>query len=214
MIKLAIADDHPAIREGLNAMLVKMGFEILMLAEDGADLVQKLSEAPQLPDICIMDINMPNLDGFKATEILKERWPEIKVLVVTVHNEDRYFIRMVKCGACGYLYKSARAEQYREAIMNVHQLGLHFSDAEMRNFIRSIKNEEIAPVQLTPIEEQIVKLCCAELTTIQIADKLGKTVKAIENIKKSIYLKLGVSSSAGLAIAAVKHGYYLVHKPQ
>lgn len=210
MIKIAIADDHPIVREGVTSLLSKMGFTVMMEANDGLELIEKLERAKELPDICMIDINMPRMDGFATTEEVMKRWPEIRVLVITVHAESLYFARMIACGARGYLIKDSPAVDYREAILSVQQTGVYFSTAEMRKYMRAVVNKEITPPKLNEWEVKVMRLCCAEYKVPEIAAMLHTTPKAIENHKSSAFAKLGVRTTAGLAIAAVKYGYVLL----
>lgn len=212
MVNIALADDHPIVREGIASLLSKMGFSVIIQASDGIELLDKLKFAEELPAICFIDISMPNMCGFATTEALRAQWPEIKVLTLTVHPEELYFARMIHSGACGYLTKNASAKEYRRAIDAVISDGMYFTTTAMRNYMRSIVRGEIEPAKLMPIEEDIVRLCCAEYTTVQIADRLNTTPKAIENHRANIFRKMGVRSVAGLVIAAVKYGYVQVNK--
>ncbi|MBX2907618.1 MAG: response regulator transcription factor [Taibaiella sp.] len=208
MIKIAIADDQPVYREGLRSLLTKMGYEVVLEAENGTDLLDKLRHASHLPDICLMDISMPGMDGFETTEAMKVHWPEIDVLVMTVHAEDLYFVRMLHCGANGYLTKDAKASQIRDAIERILHTGRHFSEKQMELYSAAMRNGEVAPPKLSATEIEVIRLCCAEYTTKEIAGMIcdGRE-KAIENMKAAVYRKLGVKTLAGLALAAVRYGY-------
>ena len=211
MIKIAIADDQSVVREGLASLLGKMGFDVMMQAGNGAELLHKLERSEELPHICMMDLNMPVMDGFATTEAITKYWPEIKVLVVTVYTEDLYITRLIHSGARGYVCKDANAEQYREAILNVYHRGLHYTETAKDIFVRATINGKDVIPKLNATEIEIVRLCCAEYTTNEIAAMLHNKPKNIEHYRTSIFRKLEVKSVAGLAIKAVKYGYVLVN---
>jgi len=210
MIKIAIADDHPAFREGISSLLGKMGYPVIIKANDGRELIHRLERAEELPHICMVDINMPNMDGFATTEVIKARWPQIKVLAVTQHAEELYLVGMINAGAKGYITKDAGAEQYREAIESLYYRRVYFSEKGTELFMMAATDGKLEHPKLTAVEVDILRLCCAEHTTHEIADKLGVTFKVVENHKAAVLRKMHVKTSVGMAIAAVKYGYVLV----
>lgn len=212
MIKIGIADDHLIVREGLASLLGKMGFEVLLQAADGAELLQKLQERKELPDVCLLDISMPRMDGFATTEAIRDTWPEVRLLVVTVHDEDLYFARMIAAGAQGYVRKDARAEVLREAILSVHAKGAYFSDAAQQRYMRAIWRGEIMLPKLSAAETEVLRLCCDELSAAEIAIRMHTSAKAVDSHKHNLFNKLAAKSTAGLVKAAIKYGYVQVDK--
>lgn len=210
MIKIAVADDHYIVREGIASLLGKMGYPVIIQANDGAELIHRLERAKELPHICMVDINMPNMDGFATTEVIKARWPQIKVLAVTQHAEELYLVRMIHAGAKGYITKDSTAEKYRDAILSLYHRRVYFSEKGTELFMHAAADGKLEHPKLTATEVDILRLCCAEHTTQEIADALGVSFKVVENHKAAILRKMHVKTSVGMAIAAVKYGYVLV----
>lgn len=210
MIKIAIADDHLVVREGMASLLGKMGFDVIIQAGDGDELLVQLGKADALPDVCMLDISMPRKNGFETAEAIRDNWPEIRVLVVTVHAESLYFARMIAAGAKGYVTKDAKAEVLRNAIMSVYQKGAYFSDAEEQRYMRSIARGEIKHPKLTAAEAEVLRLCCDELSANEIALKLHTSAKAVDSHKHNLFNKLAVKTTAGLVKAAIKYGFVQV----
>lgn len=212
MIKIAIADDHLVVREGMVSLLEKMGFTVVVQAADGAELTEKLARLQQLPDVCVLDISMPRKDGFETTAEIRDRWPEIRVLVMTVHAESLYYVRMIAAGAKGYVTKDARADNIREAILSVYHKGAYFSGAEEQRYMRAIARGEISPPKLTAVEVDVLRLCCEELSALEIANRLHMSPKAVDSHKHNLFNKLAAKTTAGLVKAAIKYGYVQVDK--
>ncbi|MBX2905271.1 MAG: response regulator transcription factor [Taibaiella sp.] len=210
MIKIAIADDHLVVREGIASLLGKMGFEVIIQAANGVELLQRLKDADVLPDVCLLDISMPLKNGFETAEEIRDSWPEIRVLVVTVHSESLYFTRMIAAGAKGYVTKDARADVLREAVMSVYHKGAYFSDVEEQRYMRSIARGEIKHPKLTAAETEVLRLCCDELSAAEIATRMHTSAKAVDSHKHNLFNKLAVKTTAGLVKAAIKYGYVQV----
>jgi DNA-binding NarL/FixJ family response regulator len=132
-IKIAIADDHIAMRNGLALLIKMLGYTVLFEASNGKELIQSL-DTNNLPEVVLMDISMPQMDGFAATDWLKKHHPNIKVLALSTYDDEGAIIRMLKYGARGYLLKSAEADELRRAIDNVHAKGYYYSEVVTGTF--------------------------------------------------------------------------------
>lgn len=208
LIRIAIADDHPVIRRGIAAILNAMdGLTVSIESDDGNDLIRQIEKANELPDVCILDICMPNMDGFDTITILKNRWPNIGVLVLTVFDNELYFIRMIMSGASGYLLKSCSPDDIRDAVFSIHKNGIYYSDVAMRQFLHAIIKNEIKLPQLTATELILLKLSCTDLSYTEIADKMGTTSKSVEGYRENLFRKLNVKSRVTLAMLAVQFGF-------
>jgi len=212
MIRIAIADDHAIVRNGLVSILDRIGgFRVDIEAEDGHELLEKIKRAKELPHVCLLDITMPRMDGFDTIVALKEKWPDMGVLVLTVHNDDRYIIRMIQHKANGYLSKNCKAEELRDAILSIHNEGIYYSDAESRKFIRAVAKNEIDLPKLTAIELILLRwVCTTDLKYDIIAQKMGLTGKSVEAHKEALFKKLKVDGRVGLTLFAVRFGYIQV----
>ncbi len=215
MLHLAIADDHSIMRNGLAGLLnSEDGLHVGITAENGLDLILQLERTNQLPDVCILDISMPGMDGFETITVLKHRWPNMGVLVLTIHEVEHYFIRMIMRGANGYLHKGCSHYQIGEAVLAIKQHGMYYADAEMRRLVKAIQNREITEPGFTECEIELLKWACTDLTYKEIAHNMAITVKSVEGHKESLFKKLNVGSRQGLVIAAIRLGYILIDTKQ
>lgn len=205
-IKLAFADDHQAIRQAIIAMLNCDSIECVADAENGRALIDKITKLKNSPDVCLLDISMPVLNGYETLIELKERWPSIKVLVFTALGSDQNIIRMIRHGAQGYIMKNADIADVRKAIIEVYKEGIYYSDRVPQRLYSSIMNGEIPVQNLTAREMQLLQRCCSDSSYAEIAKELGVTTRSVEGWRDSIFRKLNVASRVSLAMFAIEHG--------
>jgi two-component system, NarL family, invasion response regulator UvrY len=213
VLKLAIVDDHKLFRKGLIT-LIDLAYpkcEILFEADNGLDLQNKLLKK-NLPEIIIMDVNMPGMDGFASAQWLKENYPEIKVLVVSMVEKEETIVRMLKLGVKGYLSKDVEPQELGEALRSIMNRGFYYTDYLTGKLVMSIQSEgtgkqkiNILP-QINDREKLFLELACSELTYNEIADKMFLSPKTIDGYRNSLFEKLNVKSRVGLALYAVRHG--------
>ncbi len=207
LLRIAYAEDHTVVRKGLVALLNGMsGMHVDIEADNGLDLVAKIEKAKTLPHVCILDINMPGMNGFDTIQELKKKWPAIKVLVLTVFDIEYYFIRMIMSGANGYMLKSSDPDEIRKALFAIHENGMYYSDAGTRSYIQAILNKEIKLPNLTATEVIVLKHCCGDLSYSEIAAQMGTTSRSVEGYRDSLFKKLNVNSRVSLAMFAVQFG--------
>ena len=206
IIRIAYADDHVLVRKGIISFLNGLGgMSVDIEADNGKELLDKIEKANDLPDVCLLDINMPDMNGFETIVKLKERWPQMKVLVFTVFELDVYIIRMVAYGANGYLLKSSGPDEIKKAISVVYRDGMYFSDAISRQNYHEMQTTQKFPV-LTVKEEQLLKYSCTDLSYAQIAEQVGVSFKSIEGVKERLFQKLNITNRVSLAMYAVQTG--------
>jgi DNA-binding NarL/FixJ family response regulator len=212
-LRLGIVDDHKLFRKGLIS-LIEMAYpkcEILFEADNGVDLQQKL-KSPNLPEIIIMDVNMPGMDGFESAQWLKENHPEIKVLVVSMVEREEAIVRMLKLGVKGYLSKDVEPHELGEALRSINNRGFYYTDFLTGKLVLSLQSEETGKekvnrqLQINDREKLFLQLACSELTYNEIADKMFLSPKTIDGYRNSLFEKLHVKSRVGLALYAVKNG--------
>jgi len=207
IIKVSIADDHPIVLNGLQNILKDFRtLEITGVFRNGKELLNGLRR--QQPDVLLLDINMPDLQGDELTKIISSNYPQVKVLVLT--NIDQiFFVRhLFKNGACGYLLKNAESDTLYEAIKAVY-MGIRYIDPALKEKIgQEMFDEAGAPAipTLTRREQEILELIAEELTSHQIAQKLFITLSTVENHRLNLFLKLGVKNVAGLVRKSVQLG--------
>ncbi|UYZ62110.1 response regulator transcription factor [Hymenobacter weizhouensis] len=208
-IRLAIADDHKIFREGLKALLEDYPqVQVLVEAASGSHLLELLAQHPV--DVVLMDINMPELDGLQATALVLERYPHTKVLALSMYDEDKYIVDMMKAGARGYLLKSAEPDEIMAAIAAVHDKGFHFNESLSATLVKQLLGQ--SPVELkseatlNQRETEVLQLLCQEYSNVEIADKLFLSVRTVEGYRTRLFEKIGAKNIVGLVIYAVKKG--------
>ncbi len=214
-IKLALVDDHTLFRKGMISLIDVAGinYEILFEADNGIDLQKKLSLS-QPPDIILLDINMPEMDGYESVAWLRRVSPGIKVLVVSMIQEEESIMRMLKLGVKGYLSKDVEPQELRNAITAIISRGFYYTDYITGKLVHSLQHaEENGQHDLVGMlnnrEREFIQYACSELTYNEIAEKMYLSPKTIEGYRYNIFDKLQVKSRVGLALFAIKHG--LVH---
>lgn len=211
-IKVAVVDDHPMIRQGLKLILEsKLEFEVLFDAQDGNEVLEKLKTSTSIPDVILMDIDMPNKNGLDACIEVNTLYANTSVLFLTNHISKKYIETAILYGGRGYITKDSCVETMTNAIIDVERDGYYLNEIWSIELIQSllkkgkIKHQFDLDVQLTTREIEILREICFELTDIQIAEKLFLSPYTVESYRKSLLKKIGVKKSVGLAIFAVKN---------
>jgi len=210
LINLAVADDHEMFRKGVIEIITSFGgFNILFDAESGKELLEKLAQLKTLPDIIIIDISMPNGDGYETMVAIKKKYPEQRVLVLTMHRHELAVIRMYRDGANGYMLKNSNPKELKKALLSIYETGLYVSGVAANHFINTIRHADILP-SLNEKEIQLIKLCCTDLTYPEIAVKMKITERSVAGYRDNLFQKLRVNSRSGLVICAIKIGLVAV----
>ena len=218
LITIAIVDDQVLFRQGIVALLQQIPeVKVITEAEDGFSLLEKLGQTEALPDILLMDMEMPGMNGIELNKKIRESFPQIKVIMLTLFDQGRYVFKMVEEGVCGYLSKSCSMADLQEAINKVFDSGFYFSDlikealhksSEFRT--KQIKSFNRIDIELTAREKEIIQLICLELTNNEIAEKLFISQRTVEGHRNNLLLKTGSKNTAGLVVFAIKNGLYEV----
>ncbi|OYU56667.1 MAG: DNA-binding response regulator [Chitinophagaceae bacterium BSSC1] len=209
---VAIVDDHTLFRKGLASLIaVFPDYKVMFDASTGKDFIAQLNPK-KLPDIVLMDISMPEMDGFATTEWLKNNYPDVKVLALSTMDAETAIIKMIKCGAKGYVLKDADLSELKLAFSELIRVGFYYNDIVSRKVMQSLtqlvddKSELSAFMNLNENELTFIKLACSEKTYQQIAKEMFKSEKTIDGYRADIFQKLNISSRVGLAMFAIKHG--------
>lgn len=206
-IKLIICDDHTLFTSALSEMLERnTEFEILFTAVNGKILLERLINRPTMPDIILLDVNMPEMDGFETAKNLKDTHPQIKVLALSMNRNDEDVIGMLRNGARGYILKDATSDELKKAIIELNEKGFYNNEVSARNMLHLIHNKE--ETKLTDREKELLKWICTELTYIEIADKMNVSPRTVDGYRDSLFDKLDVKSRTGLAVYAIQHKYF------
>ena len=208
-IAIALVDDHRLFRKGLLGLIemVDDQVDVLFEADNGLDMQKKL-QPDNLPDIILMDINMPEMDGFESVSWLNKNYPKIKVLVVSmVENEDS-IIRMLKLKVKGYLSKDVEPAELGAALKAIMSKGFYYTDFITGKLVHTLQNEQEKEmlVTLNEKEKKFIQLACSELTYNDIAAEMFVSPKTVDGYRNNLFEKLLVKSRVGLALYAVKHG--------
>jgi DNA-binding NarL/FixJ family response regulator len=203
-IKIAVIDDHTLFRNGVASLMNEfVEIDVLFEAANGQQLQALLKKHP-LPDVVLMDINMPVIDGYNATSWLKSNHPSVKVLALSMYEDDKAVLKMIRNGACGYVLKEASPVYLLEAIKTVYLKGIYINELVTGKLLQLVRNPN-EELQLTIKETEFLKLCCSELTYKEIADKLFVSPRTVDNYRESLFMKLQLKSRSGLILYAIQN---------
>lgn len=209
-IKVAIADDHKIFRKGVILSLRSFtNLKFVLEAENGEELINGLDEAD--PDVILMDLRMPGKDGIETTKLISRKYPNIKIVVLTMYEDERFVYHMMENGANGYLLKNAEPQEIRRAIMDVHEKGYYLNNFVNRILLkRSHARQKVIPslnseITLSDKEKEVLKFICMEFTAQEIAQKMDISARTVESIKDRLMERFGSRNTAGLVFFAVKN---------
>lgn len=209
-IKLGIIDDHKIFRNGLKATLEDCeDFDLILEASNGKELVGLLTD--KVPDVLLMDIKMPEMDGIQTATYVHQHYKHVKILALSMFNEDKYIVDMMKAGASGYLLKNAEPEEIIEAISTVYHKGFYFNEHLSITLIKQLvvnDSPEIAnnKADLNEREIEVLKLVCQECSNQEIADRIFLSVRTVEGYRARLFEKTCSKNLVGLVIYAIKRG--------
>lgn len=208
-IPIAIVDDHTLMSKALENMIVENPqYSVIMNHPNGEDFIAALEKAQELPAVVLMDINMPYKNGIETTEWLSEHYPNIKVIALTMEDDEKVLIQMLKAGAKGYLLKDMQPSILFQAIDTVFDKGSFYTDFVAQKLLK-VKTEDVKTAsllsELKDREKEFIKWACSELTYKEIADKMFLSPKTIDGYRDSVFLKLEVKNRVGLVLFALKH---------
>jgi len=212
-VKLALVDDHTLFRKGLISLIdmAYSNYTILFEADNGLDLQKKIDKNIP-PDIILMDINMPGMDGFASVKWLNQNHPNVKVLVVSMIEKEESIVRMLKLGVKGYLSKDVEPKELAEALVSIMNKGFYYTDFITGNLLHSLQGDAEGSIKSAALklmsdrEKEFLQLACSEFTYNEIASKMFLSPKTIDGYRNALFEKLQVKSRVGLALYAVKHG--------
>ncbi len=205
IVRVIIADDHVIFRKGLRTVLNEItNVKVIAEASNGHELLEILKN--NKTDIILMDIKMPLIDGIEATKKISEKFPEVNIIALTMHEEIGYFNKMLEAGATGFLLKKTNREELQNAINTVMQGDNYYSEEFVCN-INSKNNTKIsAKINLTERETQILELICKGMSNNEIAKHLGISQKTVDVHRCHLFEKTGAKNAPHLVMFAIKHG--------
>jgi DNA-binding NarL/FixJ family response regulator len=210
IIKVAIADDHKIFRKGVILSLKPYhNIQFVLEAENGEELIQGVPNAN--PDIILMDLKMPVKDGIETTKYLNKHFPAIRILILTMYEDERFVGHLMDSGANGYLLKSTDPEEIRQGIMDVMRTGFYLNNFVNRVLIKkNYSKQKFNPslnseVVISEREKEVLSLVCLEYTAQEIAQKMDISARTVEAIKDRLMERFGVKNSVGLVFFAMKN---------
>jgi len=203
MIRVMLVDDHPLFREGVSARL-SMSDDIVLVgeAENGRQLLERLDELK--PDVVLMDINMPEMNGMDVLEVVAEQNIATKFIILSMHDDKEYIIPVIRLGAYGYMLKDVSGDEMIKAINVVHKGEKHFSQ-DVATILAQQDTDE-SEAKLTNREQLILRLISLGYGNKKIAQELNNSVRTVETHKRNITKKLNINTTSGLVRYAIKHG--------
>jgi len=206
-INVAIAEDHTLMRKGLIEIISSFkDFSINIEAENGKELINKLQKTSYLPNICILDINMPIMNGYLALLTMKKNWPDIKILILTMYDNEYSIIQMLKNGANGYMLKNSDPKELQNALMSVYSKGFYHTELVSGKLMTMVQNKMPQKLKLNEREISFLSLCCSELSYKEIALEMNLSFHTIEGYRDALFEKLNVHTRTGLVLYAMNMG--------
>ena len=204
--KVMLVDDHKLFRKGLRMLIDTLNrFEVAGEASNGFEFINMLDQSK--PDIVMLDIAMPEMDGIEAARLAMLKFPDLKIITLSMFGEQDYYFKMVDAGVKGFLLKNSDFTEVKMALETVMEGGNYFSRELLMNLVNSLKNspEELAPDSpLSDREKEIILLICKGMSTQEIADSLCLSKRTVDSHRANILLKTGCRNTASLVVYAIK----------
>ena len=206
---IAIVDDHILIAQAIKGIIANFeNFETICECENGQELIDKINTYNVLPDIVLLDISMPVMDGFQTADWLQKNHPEVLVMVLSMQNDEQSVIRMVRNGAKSYLLKNSHPRELESALLKLVENGFYYPEWASKIIFSSInKTSNEALSKLTDREKEFLKYTITEKSYKEIAELMFCSPRTVESYRDNLFEKLNLKSRVGLAVYAIKNGY-------
>ncbi|WP_340062996.1 response regulator transcription factor [Ascidiimonas aurantiaca] len=204
---IAIVDDHSLFAQSLEALVSSFGdYEVIFHATNGKNFIETLEKGKTQPDVVLLDINMPIMNGIETMNWLKQNHPEIKSIALSMDDSEETIIKMLRLGAKGYLLKDIHPDIFRKALSDVLEKGFYYSDRITNTLLDTLeRKEKHEEIQLKEREIEFLKLACTEMTYKEIASEMFLSPKTVDGYRETLFDKLDVKSRIGLVLYAIKH---------
>ncbi|QMW03703.1 response regulator transcription factor [Spirosoma foliorum] len=213
MIRVAIADDQVLFRKGMMAIVNGFdGMQITIEADNGRILLDALATTDTLPDVVLLDLSMPELNGVETTKLIHKNYPALKIIILSVYGEDRFVTHLMDLGVNAYLFKNVEPLEVERAIRAVVETDFYFNEA----FLSALKNRMLVkkprrlltddlPATLTAREIEVLNLICKQLTAPEIAERLSVSIRTVDGHRANLLEKTNARNTAGLVLFAIKN---------
>lgn len=206
-ISIALVDDHQLFKQAIVSLIneINPNYVVEVIASNGQDFIRKIAKANSLPDIIILDLKMPVMNGVETAIWLKENHPTIPVLILTMQDDENTLIKLLRVGVKGFLSKDIEPKEFELAISSILMKGYHYTEELTGNLIRAIQNEKDMVASFNDRESLFIQYCCSELTYKEIAEKMCLSPKTIDGYRASLFEKLELKSRVGLVLYSIKN---------
>lgn len=206
---IVIVDDHILIAKALEGIIGNFGeFEVIYVCESGKDLIQKFEEGNAIPDIILMDVSMPVMDGFETAAWVTKNHPDIKVMALSMQGDDNSVIKMIKNGAKGYLLKNTHPKDLEIALTRLNADGFFYPEWASKIIFSNLnKNDIETTIKISDREKEFLKYTVTELSYKEIADRMCCSPRTVESYRDQLCEKLDLKTRVGLAVFAIKNGF-------
>ncbi|NOT51021.1 MAG: response regulator transcription factor [Chitinophagaceae bacterium] len=211
VIKVSMADDHVLLRNALAALIDSFGdCKVMHQCSNGKELSGKIAQG-YIPDVVLLDLNMPEMNGFETASWLQQHQPQVHVLMLTMYDSELSLIRLLQAGVKGFLKKDIPPSELQFAIRSVFQSGYYYSNHTTGKLVNLFRNHSegnmnLQKNMLSEQELQFLKLACSDLTYKEIAQQMGLNPRSVDTLRDQLFFKLDVKSRVGLAMVAIRNG--------
>jgi len=205
-IRIGLADDHQLFLKSLSLLIGSLpGCQVTLEALNGQECLDKMRLLPEPPDILLLDVNMPVMDGLQTVATITANYPTLRTVALSMKSDDKTIISMIRAGCCAYLLKDIHPDELERAIFQIHEKGYYNGDAANVNYRRLLQYEkEEAMASLTEKEKTFLRLVCTDLTYKQIAAEMFLSERTIDGYRENLFKKFNVQSRVGLALEAIR----------
>jgi DNA-binding NarL/FixJ family response regulator len=208
---IAITDDHILIAKALTEVIEKFNrYEVLYEVENGMQLTERFKQKKNIPDIVLLDVSMPIMDGFETAAWLKKNHPEVYILALSMQDDEHTLIRMIKNGAHGYLLKNIHPAELEKALDTLISTGHYFPDWATSKMLKNISGDEkqlVPAIEFSDREKELLQYACTEMSYKEIGEKMFCSPRTVESYRDSLFEKLNLKTRVGLAVFALKNGF-------
>jgi len=207
---IVMVDDHILIAKAIAGVIEKFpNYHVIYEVEHGKALVEQFKQPRNIPDIVLLDITMPVMDGFKTAKWLKTNHPDVLILALSMQDDDLSLIKMIKSGAKGYLLKNIQPAELKIALDELVTKGYYYPEwaaSKIFSNISAEQNKQQEKIVFTERENEFLKYCCSDLTYKEIAEMMVCSTRTVEGYRDTLFYKLGLKTRVGLAVHAIKTG--------